>query len=232
MPLFLSSRDTQSEERMDDPRCDSEKLTNTYRQFGTINLLLSRWNFLYRTEMKPHFLEEKRSYSLLDIGFGGGDISLNIAKWTDRDNIDLKITAIETDARAVEFAQSLNAPGNVHFEECSSTELLQRGLKFDFVISNHLLHHLEMQQLQQFLEEAQKLCKGRVLFNDLERSDCAFLFFNLLARPLFRNSFIVQDGLTSLKRSYTFRELKDAVPEGWHLQKLFPFRLLLSFEQS
>lgn len=43
MPLFLSSRDTDGTEKMDDPDCDQAELENTYRQFQTINALISQW---------------------------------------------------------------------------------------------------------------------------------------------------------------------------------------------
>lgn len=76
---------------------------------------------------------------------------------------------------------------------------------------------------------AEKLSKTAVIFNDIRRSDWAYLLFNILSRPAFRSSFITEDGLTSIKRSYTFDELGELIPPDWKLETLFPFRLLLKY---
>lgn len=229
MPLFLSERDTQSKELMDDPDCDRQALENTYQQFSKINALISCWRRIYKTRIRPLLSEDSKTYSLLDIGFGGGDITQNIAQWATQDGINLEITAIETDKRAMEYVQSQNMHEAITFKHCSSTDLLQANRRFDIVISNHLLHHLNNEELQKLLKEAKQLSIQKVLFNDIERSDIGYLFFNLLARPVFRSSFITHDGLTSIKRSYTRQELRRQTPDDWRVESLFPYRLLLSY---
>lgn len=227
MPFFLSQRNTRSTEQMDKPDCDADKLVNTYRQFAMINGLLSQWKAIYRNTLRPYLGSRSRG-RILDIGFGGGDVAVSLAQWARRDGLDLQITAIDTDARAWKFAQTLDAPPEVEFLHCSTTDLLAAGRTFDFVISNHLIHHLSEQALHTLLSQAHSLSHHGVIFNDIRRSDIGFVLFHLLTRPVFRRSFIIQDGLTSIKRSYTFAELAEAVPDGWQVSKKFPFRLLLS----
>lgn len=215
---------------MDDPDCDRESLFNTYRQFGRINRMLSGWRQIYKTHIRPRYAGSTRPLTLLDIGFGGGDIPLSLARWAGNDQIGLDITAIETDQRAVDFAAELSVPANVTFAHCSSTDLLGRGARFDIVISNHLLHHLDETEMNRILQEARELSSELVLFNDLERSDLGYMLFNIFSRPLFQSSFITHDGLLSIKRSYTLQELQDRVPQEWDVQRLFPFRLLLKYD--
>lgn len=231
MPLFLSSRNTAAKERMDDPDCSREELENTYRQFSTINSLISQWKKIYDHYLRP-LLQNNSQGSLLDIGFGGGDIPVKLAQWANDDHFNLKVTAIDSDKRAIQFVQKLQTPQNIEFVNCSSSELCNTGRTFDFVISNHLLHHLGKQEFTDTLSDARNLSNQKVIFNDLRRSDLAYLFFNVLSRPVFRSSFITQDGLTSIKRSYTKAELIQRVPPGWHVQKLFPFRLLLTYDHE
>jgi 2-polyprenyl-3-methyl-5-hydroxy-6-metoxy-1,4-benzoquinol methylase len=231
MPLFLSPRDTTSQEKMDKADCSQSKLRNTYRQFKTINALLSQWKKIYRMHIRPS-LQEGRSYQLLDIGFGGGDIPIKIAQWANRDGKDLAVTAIDTDRRAVDFAKQLEAPEEVTFRHCSSSDLIAEEQQYNFVISNHLLHHLSKEELALTLSEAQSLSTQTVIFNDIRRSSIGYLLFSLLTRPVFRKSFITEDGLTSIQRSYTAPELRQAVPDGWQVQKLFPFRLLLTYHHG
>lgn len=228
MNILLSERDIAGTERMDDPNCDLSELKNTYRQFSTINGLISQWKKVYKRKIRP-LLDPTAKNSLLDIGFGGGDIPLKLSEWSRDDGFSLQITAIDPDPRAFDFIQELDRPGNVEFLQCSLSELDPRQRQFDFVISNHLLHHLEQPELPHILELSKNISRRQVIFNDIRRDDRAYLFFNLLSRPVFRSSFITEDGLTSIKRSYTKEELTKATPPDWNVQSLFPFRLLLTY---
>ncbi|HEX6981365.1 MAG TPA: class I SAM-dependent methyltransferase [Balneolaceae bacterium] len=231
MPLFLSQRDAHSSEQMDAPDCDPTELENTYRQFSTINTLISQWRKIYDQWIYP-YARKKGKTSILDVGFGGGDIPVKLAEWAAKDELNVDITAIDPDKRAFDFAQKLKHPENVQFLNCSIADLDTGTRKFDFVISNHVLHHLSHKQLTEMLALSKKLSKKAVIFNDGRRSDIAYLLFNIFSRPVFRSSFITQDGLTSIKRSYTYDELVAAVPDEWKVRRLFPFRLLLVYEHE
>jgi len=216
---------------MDDPNCSLAELENTYRHFSTLNSLISGWRTIYRQEIRPQ-MNPDNSNSLLDIGFGGGDIPIKLAGWASMDGFNLKITAIDPDPRAFNFVQNRQRQPNIEFLQCEVDELDSSQNKYDFVISNHLLHHLEQHQLPQLLKTARELSRKSVIFNDICRSDWGYLLFNLLSRPLFRSSFITEDGLTSIKRSYTLDELAESVPENWIVEPLFPFRLLLKYHHE
>lgn len=228
MALFLSQRDTSSRERMDDPDCNPEELQNTYRQFSTINTLISQWHHIYKQEIRPR-LHPRNTTTLLDIGFGGGDIPIKLARWAQRDDVNLKITAIDPDPRAFNFVQQLDRPQNVEFLQCDVLDLDPNKQQFDVVISNHLLHHLGKNEFFDILLLAKKLSTTSVIFNDIQRNYWAYLLFNIFSRPIFRSSFITEDGLTSIKRSYTLDELMKLTPTDWQVESLFPFRLLLKY---
>ena len=230
MPFFLSRRQPDLVEQMDRKDCDPAKLNNTYHQFSLINGLLSNWKRIYKRRIKPLLKNHPdKEFTLLDIGFGGGDIPISISRWATQDGFKLKITAIETDERAFAFAKNLPETPSVTFLNCSSTDLVKQQNHFDIVISNHVLHHLDKKSMSQILEEAKQLSSSLVIFNDIERSDIGYTLFNIFSRPLFRNSFITEDGLTSIKRCYTKSELAEIVPDGWTVERSFPFRLLLSY---
>ena len=209
--------------------CDPEKLAKTYKHFYKINGLLSKWNAIYRTYLQPAMPDKEKIYTLLDIGFGGGDIPVSIAKWAARDGINLKITAIETDHRALRFVNSRPVPENVSFQYKSSSELVTEGIQFDFVISNHVLHHLDDEAVNSILDQARVLATKGVIFNDIERSDIGYMLFAVFSRLFYRKSFVPVDGLISIKRSFTKRELEQVAPKNWQVKSLFPFRLLLMY---
>ncbi len=232
MPVFLARRDPGAAEMMDNPDCDRARLYNTYRQFRYINAALSRSREVYRRWLRPAMREQSRRWTLLDVGFGGGDIPLKVAQWAASDGIDLQITGIEVDRRAVEYVRALERPDNVDFRLVSTTELLRNGERFDFVLSNHLLHHLAHDEFDRLLREAAELSARRAVMVDLQRSDIAYAAFSAFTFPFFRDSYIRCDGLASLKRSYTYDELCAAAPSGWKVERLFPFRQVLLYDHE
>ncbi|MEO1021010.1 MAG: methyltransferase domain-containing protein [Bacteroidota bacterium] len=232
MPIFLNNRQPELVEYMDRDDCDPHLLANTYKQFHIINRLLSKWRSIYMREIRPLAKEKNAPLTLLDIGFGGGDIPLQLAKWAKQDNIALHITAIEMDDRAMTFVEQRTIPEHVVFRICSSSDLVKENKRFDIVISNHVIHHLNNADLTSLMQDAEVLSIQKVIFNDIERSDVGFGLFATIASLLFWNSFIVKDGLISIRRSYTFRELRQVAPPGWTVRRLFLYRLLLMWEPN
>lgn len=226
MPLFLKERQEHLTEKMDQPDCDQDLLFNTYQQFSTINRLISGWQRIYKKLIRPVLKDSSYPYSLLDIGCGGGDIINLIDKLAKKDGVKLQITGIEPDERAIRFLSDQKWPENISFKQSTSADLVQEGRLFDIVLSNHLMHHLKKPELSIICKDAEKLATQKIIFSDIERSDIGYISFKVAATPLFRNSFIVEDGLTSIKRSFRKEELQQALPRGWKVQRQFPFRLL------
>jgi 2-polyprenyl-3-methyl-5-hydroxy-6-metoxy-1,4-benzoquinol methylase len=230
--LPLSKRADHLHECMDDPFCDEQKLFNTYTQFGPLNRLVSRWRFLYRTFIRPELAAPHRLRTLLDIGFGGGDLPVTLLRYAREDGFNLLVTAIDPDGRAVRFARARNRPAGPEFLQATARDLRARGASFDFVISNNLLHHLTACEIDPLLDDAAALCRRLVLFNDLERSAAAYAAFAILAGPWLRRSFAIRDGLLSLRRSYRPAELRSLAPPGWAVHRLFPYRLLAIYRKQ
>jgi len=161
---------------------------------------------------------------LLDIGCGGGDVPVLLARWAARDGLRLEVTAIDPDPRASLFASGRHPSAGVTFRQADTVDLLEEGRRYDLVVSNHVLHHLG--GLTGFLNESARLSRGPVIHNDLRRSPAAYALF-FAASWVFTDSYIRQDGLTSIRRSYTAAELAAAAPPGWTVARHAPFRNLL-----
>lgn len=224
-PGFLGPRAVDAVEQMDLPGCDPARLERTYAQFALVNRAVSGWQGIYRALIRPR-LSPGAPATLLDIGCGGGDVPVRLARWAQRDGLGLEVTAIDPDARASRFAREHNSGAGVTFRQATSSVLVDEGRSFDFVISNHVLHHLEADMLPAFLGESAALCHGLALHNDLRRSAAAYALF-FAGSCLLTGSYIRQDGLTSIRRSYTPRELQALAPPGWIAASRFPFRNLL-----
>jgi 2-polyprenyl-3-methyl-5-hydroxy-6-metoxy-1,4-benzoquinol methylase len=223
--VLMRRRASDAVERMDAPDCDPVKLDRTYRQFGLVNRLFSGWRLLYVQELRP-LLSANTVTTVLDIGSGGGDLARLLAQWSRRDKLKLDVTGIDPDGRAHNFAASRPHNSNVRFVQAGSGELVREGRRFDVVISNHVIHHLQPSGLAQLLTDSQTLARRMCLHNDLRRSTAAYGLFSLAALPFF-GSFIRSDGLISIRRSYTPAELTAAAPPGWRVQPHRPFHQVL-----
>ncbi|AYF99546.1 methyltransferase domain-containing protein [Protaetiibacter intestinalis] len=208
---------------MDDPACDLIRLEATYRHFRLVNRLLTGWRGLWAHRIRP--LAGAGRLEVLDLGSGGGDLARLLAGWARREGVRLRVTAADPDPRAYAFAARRPHP-DVVLRCAGSAELVAEGARFDLVISNHVLHHLDDRSLGAFLADSAALAP-RVLHDDLRRSALAAALFGVVSLPFARGSFLRDDGLLSIRRSRTPAELRAAVPEGWRVERAAPFRLLL-----
>ncbi|MFU8861894.1 MAG: methyltransferase domain-containing protein [Cyclonatronaceae bacterium] len=221
----LKHRDPSLRELMDDPECDLKLLENTYRQFSTINRLLAGWEKVFTRYILPHCRPGQR-YTLLDLGSGGGDLAVYIANLSRKYDREIQVYATDTDQRAYLYALKNHGGKDVLFMDDSLDQIASTDMQFDFVISNHLMHHLQEDELKTIMETAAGICERSIIFNDIRRSPAGYVLFSTAIRPFFWNSFIIPDGLMSIRRSFTKRELERVVPPGWEVKKMFPFRLL------
>ncbi len=232
MPLFLPHRRTDLVELMDREDVDLSRLFRTYDHFRTINPMLARWRRLYQTELRPNMMSDPdKTYRFLDIGCGGCDVLEYVLKLARRDGFKVSGTGIDPDARAEAYVRLRSPSEHIHFRNVYSSTLIEEGHRFDFVISNHVIHHLTDSDVIQFLEDAKKLSLRKVVINDIERSMVAWLSFHL-SWPFFLGSFITPDGLHSIKRSFRAKELRALVSEKWHVKRVFPYRLILIHEHG
>lgn len=227
MSLDLRKRETGLAELMDAPDCDPRLLQNTYEQFAAVNAVFSGWRGIYRRSIRP-LLSTTLVTSVLDIGSGGGDLTRAIAHWAARDGLRVRVTGIDPDARADAFANALPPIRGVTFRRAFSSDLVAAGESFDLVVSNHMLHHLTGAQFGGLLLDSERLAP-RSLHADITRSLVAYAGFGMLTAPFFRDSYIRPDGMTSVRRSFTPRELDAVVPAGWRAVPRSPFGYVLEY---
>jgi 2-polyprenyl-3-methyl-5-hydroxy-6-metoxy-1,4-benzoquinol methylase len=229
---FLAQRDPEAIEEMDRPDCDPRKLERTYAQFGVVNAVVSGWRRTYASLLRPAFSRD-RTNTLLDIGSGGGDVPRAIARWARRDGFRLEVTAIDPDERAHAYASSRPPLPGLSFRRALSAELVAEGAVFDAVASNHVLHHLDPAGFTGFLDDTEQLARRVAVHSDIARHPLAYALFSAGTLPL-PGSYIRQDGLTSIRRSYTPGELRSSITdrEGWRVRTAVPFINLLVLDPS
>lgn len=223
--MDLSTRDEHLRELMDDPNCDPQRLAATLRRFGLVNKMVSGWGTIYRTRLKKILVGLGRPARVLDLGSGGGDVIAHLAAFTRRDGLEVEWTGADPDPRAHDVASRAQVP-NSTFLCADADELLAQGRSFDLVISNHVLHHLEPEELISFTEASRQLAKTAALHNDIARSRLAYGLYSVGIAPLAPGTFLRVDGLRSIRRSYRAVELSTALGDDWSVTSPAAFRLL------
>jgi SAM-dependent methyltransferase len=234
MPLLTFPRRETKPELMDDPACDEKMLIRTVRQFRLINLLFSASRRLIKKEfvsrMKPG---STKPYTFLDIGAGGCDTALWLADYCKKKGIPIRITCLDNDPRIARYARRV-------IEKRKNIELLQASVFdirtmpcFDFIFSNHFLHHFSDSQIPQILDLVEEKTGIAFLMNDLCRSRLSYLGYELFALLFLYKSFARYDGKLSIRRGFTTQDLRRLIggtknPESFFAGKTFPGRVYIS----
>lgn len=201
-------------ELMDDPECDTVKLIRTVQQFKVINPLFSGAQKL----IKRHFLKQlksgtKKAYTFVDLGAGGCDIALWVSSWCRKRDINIKIICIENDLKIVPYAQEqIASHDDITLLDVSAFDI-PRDSEYDFIYSNHFLHHLPNTAIIELLKILDSVGRS-FLMNDLKRSIWSFIGYKIFAGLFLHRSFANYDGGLSILRGFRRVELDTLVAEA------------------
>jgi 2-polyprenyl-3-methyl-5-hydroxy-6-metoxy-1,4-benzoquinol methylase len=232
--LFPDMRERSFEpELMDKPDADVGALIRTIRQFSLINRLFSSSRSLIREKIFTQMEKDTaKEYSLLDIGAGGCDIAVWIAREARRRSISVRITVLDGDERIYEVMKdAVRCYPEINIVQMSARDIDRLGM-FDFIFSNHFMHHLDWQSLAVLLEKIHRQTRIAFLMNDLLRSLPGFVGYSIFAGLFLHRSFAFFDGRLSIRRGFRKKEmdafLKENLPRySIHIGECSPARLYL-----
>ncbi|MDF2493763.1 MAG: methyltransferase type 12 [Sphingomonas sp.] len=216
----------QAEELMDADDLDPAIYAAVVRDLAKVNVvtLAARptLRFLARAA-KPG-----RTYRLLDVGFGDGDMLRRIARWGQRRDITFDLTGVDLNPRS-EVAARAHTPAHLPIRWITGDYADLAGERWDFVISSLVAHHMTHDQLVAFLRFMEREAQGGWIVNDLHRHPVSHLGYPVLARLFGWHPIVRHDGALSIARSYRPAEwppiLAEAGVFGADVTRHFPFRL-------
>lgn len=145
---------------------------------------------------------ERTPESILDVGCGGGQLAIHLAKKFPY----AKIQGIDLSSEAISFAnEQLNKEPSIKTVRYSiplSASLQEPPKSYDVLTATLLCHHLTDEDLIDFLKKSVEIAKEAVIINDLHRNIFASLSYGVIAPIFFSNRLIIHDGLISIKRAF------------------------------
>ncbi|MET0556135.1 MAG: methyltransferase domain-containing protein [Vicinamibacteria bacterium] len=167
------------------------------------------------------FLQASARPSLLDVGCGSGDVPLWVAAQLGR-----PVAVVGVDLKPLHLAA---AEGPLRGVAADVHALPFADGRFDVVTASLFLHHFDGPDVARVLRELYRVARRALVVNDLRRSRVPYLFGRAAFPLLFRSHVSVEDGLLSIRRAFTPRELADAFTEARlpaTITAHWPYRLL------
>jgi len=147
-----------------------------------------------------------RPLTLLDVGTGRGDIPRAATEWCACRGILLETLGVE---RSETLARIAADHTTVLSADALALPFADRSV--DIVMCSQVLHHFERAQALRVLREMHRVARRRVIVSDLHRSWIAAAGIWLASFPLLFHPVSRHDGVLSVLRGFTRRELGELV---------------------
>lgn len=222
--LALRSR---QDEQMDAADLDAATYANVLDDLARVN----RWTLTARSILAflGKAVGQKRAFSLLDVGFGDGDMLRAIARWARKQGIEARLTGVDLNPRSAAIAREATDPGmRIAYR---TGDYAHQPERFDYMISSQVAHHMTDSQLSHFLIHMEREAVRGWLISDLHRHRISYVGYPLLARALGVHRIVREDGQLSIARSFRPPEWREIVQDAGidadqvNIVRRFPFRL-------
>jgi len=214
---------SQAEELMDADDLDAATYADVVGDLATVNTVtMARrptLDFLARATAG------RKSFRLLDVGFGDGDMLRRIARWAKAKGIEAELVGVDLNPRSEQAARAHG--GDIRYVTGDYTDLAHEP--WDVIVSSLVAHHMSHDQLIAFLRFMEGHGSAGWFVNDLHRQGFAHWGFPVLATIARWHPIVRHDGTLSIARSYRPDEWPPLLAEAGiteaKVRRVFPFRL-------
>ncbi len=219
-------------EKLDDLNLHGEPLHKALQSLEWVN----RWFGNHRsviTAIHRIYKKEEKPLRIIDLGCGGGDLALAVAKSLRRHKIECNITGIDGNANTLVYAQKKCAAfSEINFLQADI--LIKEFIiqPCDILISSHFMYHFTADGLIVFLKKNLSSISTAIIFSELKRNRLAMCLFKFSHFLLPISKLAKEDGLLAIKRSFSEKEWLAILPQAgidtYRLQSVPLFRILLT----
>ena len=205
-------------ELLDDPGADPAVVRSSLRHIARSNRWLGgRAAMRFGLSKALGSAREGASFSLLDVGTGGGDLPLDAERWGRKREIQIRPLGLDRSFTAAALARE---NGVATVVACAGTLPVQSH-SVDIVLVSQVIHHLRRDAAIQLILECDRIARTAVIVADLERARLAVAGFWVVSRILQFDTATQADGITSVRRGYTIREFRELFREAGLQAKIY-----------
>ena len=209
MPAILTPARRRGVEILDSPDVDPRVVRRSLADVARANALFGGLSSAI-DELKDAIEDLPRCATLLDVGTGLGDIPCRARKLAQQHGIDMTTFGLDS---VFELAQASRQ--SVSFTVCGSAlNLPFADRSVDIVMCSQVLHHFAGADAATLLREMNRVARVRVVVSDLRRSWIAAAGLWLASFPLRFHAVSRHDGVVSVLRGFTAKELADTVNDA------------------
>jgi ubiquinone/menaquinone biosynthesis C-methylase UbiE len=174
-----------------------------------------------------------RSFSVIDVGAGSGELLQTIAEWARKSDRKARLAGVELNARSAQaIAERATAFPELTSIRADAFSLPFADNEFDYAMCSLFTHHFKNPDVVKILRELSRVSARELFVIDLHRHPVAYYLYTTIGRLFLHNRLLREDGALSILRSFTPRELATLAERAGlkHIKvnRWFPYRLVLA----
>lgn len=219
-------------EIMDDLSISGPVIAQTLRELNTINRRLGG-NQISISAFK-RLTKTSSSILVADLGCGGGDIMVEMARWSRKKKKKARFIGIDANPHIIQYAQDNTSqfdeityqPINIFSEEF-------KNQTFDIIHCCLFLHHFTSEELATLFKQFKTQARMGVIVNDLHRHPLAYWSIKMLTTLFSKSTMVRNDASISVARGFKKEELLEILNKAgigkFNLSWKWAFRWKLVF---
>lgn len=202
-------------EIMDDLNCAGEVVDQTLRELETINTLLGGNHVTLSGVKKLLPKQLKETFTIADLGCGGGDILRLIALWGRKQGFKFRLTGIDANPNIIAFAKT-NSEGfpEINYESVNIFSEEFRAKKYDLILATLFTHHFTEEELVKIFKSLKAQATIGIVINDIHRHWFAFHSIRILTQLFSKSKMVKYDAPLSVLRAFKKSELQSILQKA------------------
>jgi 2-polyprenyl-3-methyl-5-hydroxy-6-metoxy-1,4-benzoquinol methylase len=199
---------TEADEIMDDFQLQGPELLDALDKIAFINKILGGNQLTVQGLQKLLAASTLDKVTIVDVGCGNGDMLRVLADGVIKKGVKLELIGIDANPHTIAYAKELSEKHpNIRYRCADIFSESFSEMNYDILLCTLTLHHFKNNDIVYLLSIFCQQARLGVVINDLQRSRLAYRLFQLFSVVFKLNPMSREDGLTSILRGFTKKEL-------------------------
>ncbi len=225
-------------ELMDSDKIDFDELSINLKELELINKLTGGTPLSFKHLYNKIKLIKSDEIHIVDIGFGAGDMLIELVKKRHLFPFKIRITALDIMPEAMQYVEQFHPEliREVNFVIGDYKQWFSDGNKADIIHAGLFCHHFTDNELVEFFNIVKQHANIGAIINDLHRSKIAYYGIKLPTYLLSKSSYTKNDAPLSVLRGFKKNELieilKNAGIVDYKIKWQWAFRYIIDISNK